>query len=52
MDFSDGTAYWVATVDEWKTWEIGPTTQFVVSLESGSPPSRTGDAILSASLGS
>jgi len=52
MDFSDGIAYWVATVDEWKTWEIGPTTQFVVSLESGTPASRTGDVILSANLGS
>jgi len=52
MDFTDGTAYWVATVDAWKTWEIGPTTQFVVSVESGNPASRTGDVILSANLGS
>jgi Anti-sigma-K factor rskA, C-terminal len=51
MDFADGTAYWVATVDEWQTWEIGPTTQFVVSLESGDPAARSGDAILSANLG-
>lgn len=52
MEFADGTAYWLATVDAWKTWEIGPTTQFVVSLEAGNPPSRTGDAIVSANLGS
>ena len=30
------TAYWVASLDEWQTWEIGPTTRFVVSLEAGS----------------
>ncbi len=51
MEFVEGTAYWVATVDAWKTWEIGTTTQFVVSLETGSPASRTGDAILAANLG-
>jgi hypothetical protein len=52
MDFAGATAYWVATVDAWQTWEIGPTTRFVVSLESGSPPARTGDAVLSANLAS
>lgn len=51
MEFAGGTAYWVATLDDWQTWEIGPTTQFVVSLETGDSPSRTGDIILSADLG-
>jgi surface antigen len=52
MEFAGGTAYWVATLDDWQTWEIGPTTQFVVSLETGAPPSRTGEVVLSADLGS
>ena len=52
MEFAGGTAYWVATLDDWQTWEIGPTTQFVVSLETGDPPARTGEVVLSADLGS
>jgi hypothetical protein len=52
MEFIGGTAYWVAAVDDWQTWEIGPTTQFVVSLESGEPASRTGEIVLSADLSS
>ena len=52
MDFAGGTAYWVATLDEWQTWEMRPTTTFVVSLEAIGTPSRTGETILSAGLGS
>jgi hypothetical protein len=52
MEFMGGTAYWVAALDDWQTWEIGPTTQFVVSLESGNSTSRTGDVVLSADLNS
>ena len=52
MDFAGGTAFWVATLDEWQTWEIGPTTTFVVSLEALDAPSRAGDTILAADLGS
>lgn len=52
MEFVEDTAYWVAAVDDWQTWEIGPTTRFVVSLESGEPASRTGEIILSADLNS
>ena len=52
MEFADGTAYWVATVDEWQTWEIGPTTQFVVSLEPAGAPGRSGEIVLEAALGS
>jgi Anti-sigma-K factor rskA len=52
MEFADGTAYWVATVDDWKTWEIEPTTQFVVSLEPAGAQTRTGGIVLAAQLGS
>jgi hypothetical protein len=52
MDFADGTAYWVATLDEWQTWEIGPSTRFVVSLEAADAQVRTGPPVLSAALGS
>jgi hypothetical protein len=52
MEFAGGTAYWVATLDDWQTWEIEDTTRFVVSLEHGNPPSRTGEVVLSAELGS
>jgi hypothetical protein len=52
MEFTDGTAYWVATVADWKTWEIEPTTQFVVSLEPAGAQARTGGIVLAAQLGS
>jgi anti-sigma-K factor RskA len=52
MEFAGGTAYWVAAVDDWQTWEIGPTTRFVVSRETGDAPSRTGEIVLSADLNS
>ena len=47
-----GTAYWVATLDDWQTWEIGPTTEFVVSLEADGAATRSGPIVLSADLGS
>jgi hypothetical protein len=52
MEFAGGTAYWVAAVDDWQTWEIGPTTRFIVSRESGNAASRTGEIVLSADLDS
>jgi hypothetical protein len=52
MDFAGGTAYWVGSLGEWATWEIGPETQFVVTLESADAEARTGTPILSADLGS
>ena len=52
MDFAGQTAYWVASVDEWATWEIGPTTRFVVTLEPAAGTERTGVTILAADLGS
>jgi hypothetical protein len=50
MEFAGSTAYWAAALDDWQTWEIEDSTQFVVSLESGNPTSRTGDVVLSADL--
>ena len=52
MEFAGGTAYWVASVDEWATWEIGPDTRFVVTLEQADSAARAGLAVLSADLGS
>ena len=51
MEFAGGTAYWVASLDEWQTWELGPTTRFVVSLESLGAQSRAGLPVLFADLG-
>ncbi len=50
MEFAGSTAYWVASLDEWQTWEIGPTTRFVVTLEPIGTQQRTGPAILEARL--
>ncbi len=50
MEFAGGTAYWVETLDDWATWEIGPSTKFVVSLEAADAPSRSGPIVLSADL--
>jgi hypothetical protein len=52
MEFAGRTAYWVASIDEWQTWEIGPTTRFVVTLEAVGAQQRTGPAILEARLAS
>jgi len=50
MEFAGGTAYWVETLEDWATWEIGPNTEFVVSLEAVDAPSRAGPIVLSADL--
>jgi hypothetical protein len=52
MEFAGETAYWVASVDEFATWEIGPGARFVVTLESADAQQRTGPAVLEAALGS
>jgi hypothetical protein len=52
MDFAGKTAYWVGTLEEWATWEIGPATRFLVTLESVDAQIRSGAPILSADLGS
>jgi Anti-sigma-K factor rskA len=51
MEFAGQTAYWVATVDNWKTWEIDASTRFVVSLEPVGAQTRTGGVVLQAALG-
>jgi len=52
MEFAGGTAYWVEALDDWATWEIGPDTEFVVSLEAADAPARSGPIVLSADLAS
>lgn len=53
MYFADGTAYWVGTLDQWASFEIGPTTMFRVSLEppGADPAKRSGPIVLEAALG-
>jgi hypothetical protein len=50
MEFVGDIAFWVASIDAWVTWEIGPTTQFVVTLEPADAQGRTGATVLSADL--
>lgn len=50
MEVAGGSAYWVASLDEWQTWEISPSTRFVVTLEATGAAQRTGAAILEARL--
>jgi hypothetical protein len=52
MDFAGGTAYWAGSLDAWATWEVGPDTRFVVTLEAADAQARTGTPVLSAELGS
>jgi hypothetical protein len=52
MYFAGQTAYWVGSLDEWATFQIGPTTRFVVTLEPAGSNDRTGADVLSANLGS
>ena len=53
MYFAENTAYWVGTVDEWASFEIGATTTFRVSLEppGADPAKRSGPIVLEAALG-
>lgn len=50
MEFAGGSAFWVATLDDWQTWEIGPNTEFVVSLEANGATTRSGPIVLIADL--
>jgi Anti-sigma-K factor rskA len=52
MFFAGGTAYWVGSLDEWATPDIGADTQFVVTLEAADAQVRTSTPVLSADLGS
>ena len=53
MYFAGGTAFWVGSVDEWASFEIGPSTLFRVSLEppGANPARRSGPIVLEAALG-
>lgn len=51
MYFAGGTAYWIGSLDEWATFQIGPATRFVVTLEAADAEQRSGPAVLSADLG-
>ena len=53
MEFAGGAAYWVGTLDEWASFEIGPATMFRVSLEppGADPEVRSGPIVLEAALG-
>jgi hypothetical protein len=52
MDFAGQTAYWIGSLDEWATFQIGPSTRFVVTLEPAGSTTRSGADVLSADLGS
>ena len=51
MYFAGGTAYWIGSLDKWATFQISPTTKFVVTLEPAAAQDRAGPAVLSADLG-
>lgn len=51
MQFAGDTAYWVASVDRWATWEIGPTTKFIVTLQPVDGRQPIGPTLLEAALG-
>ena len=54
MEFAGSTSYWVGSLDEWASFEIGPTTMFRVSREppGADPKTRSGPIVLEAALGS
>ena len=52
MEFAGQTAYWVGSLDKWATFQISPSTRFVVTLEPLGGTVKTGADILSAALGS
>jgi hypothetical protein len=53
MYFAGTTAFWVGSLDAWASFEIGPTTEFRVSLEppGANPATRSGPIVLEAALG-
>lgn len=51
MQFAGSTAFWAASVDKWATWEIKPTTRFVVSLQPEGSGRLSGPFVLEAALG-
>jgi hypothetical protein len=51
MQFAGETAFWAASVDKWATWEITPTTRFVVTLQQDGINRMSGPTVLEAALG-
>jgi hypothetical protein len=51
MQFAGTTAFWVASVDKWATWEIKPTTKFIVTLHPDCGQQPQGPTLLEAALG-
>ncbi|HET7181452.1 MAG TPA: anti-sigma factor, partial [Candidatus Limnocylindrales bacterium] len=51
MQFAGDTAFWVASVDRWATWEITPATRFVVTLQATGSTQLEGETLLEAALG-
>jgi hypothetical protein len=51
MQFAGTTAFWVASVDKWATWEIKPTTKFIVTLQPDGGQQPQGPTLLEAALG-
>jgi hypothetical protein len=51
MQFAGSTAFWVASVDKWATWEITATTRFIVTLQADGTEQPTGSPLLEAALG-
>lgn len=50
MQFAGDTAFWVASVDNWATWEINATTRFVVTLQPETETRLSGPPVLEAAL--
>ena len=51
MQFAGTSAFWVASVDKWATWEITPTTKFIVTLQPSGGTQPQGSTLLEAALG-
>jgi hypothetical protein len=51
MQFAGDTAFWAASVDKWATWEITPTTRFVVTLQPEGTSRLSTPPVLEAALG-
>jgi hypothetical protein len=51
MEFAGETAFWASSVDKWATWEIKPTTRFVVTLEQATAGRLSSPPVLEAALG-
>jgi len=54
MDFAGDASYWIGTLDEWATFQVGPDTKFIVSLEpdGATKAKREGPTLLEADLSS